>query len=287
MALRGRVGLRWAELCIRIQVRFRQEMDDLRSSRPCSWMLLRVQFIGDRVQPAARGARGKTSAAISSVAPMPHRGPATRFLRRVKQALSVASRWCLFSLTAVSAIWWMLAGSSNSTYRPTTQNEPAGVTVQIDSKFAHSQRTEEPSVVESTEVSLDFSSANKSSLLLKTISRKSSAESEGELWFRDAVGVEWRVARNVVQACFSPDGSRIAYSTVDDQLFVETVSGERLTNIQNAREPVWRSDGTELNFSAVLSNEYPDITQSASYNLNSGKITLPARDTTTSFPTLK
>lgn len=92
------------------------------------------------------------------------------------------------------------------------------------------------------------------------------------LWIRDSVGNERLIAKKVTEAKFSPDGNKIAYVTADNEVFVETLAGERLAEIPRASDPSWGVESTTLSFVATPSLEYPELQQQTIYDLNTASI---------------
>jgi hypothetical protein len=107
--------------------------------------------------------------------------------------------------------------------------------------------------------------------------QRAGASSGNALWFQDQKGHDRFIAENVVTAKFSPDGSKIAYVS-NGELFIETFDGERLAQIPRAFDPVWRADGSGINFSATASAEYPELLQAAVYDLKSGAVILQSNE---------
>jgi hypothetical protein len=128
----------------------------------------------------------------------------------------------------------------------------------------------------SSDLILDRSMIDEALLLSKkgTTSETSSERMQpcGELWLRDRRGEERLIARDVVSAKFSPDGSKIAYATAQHELLVETVEGESLARIARVIEPNWCDDGDTLSFLAIPSFDYPEIQHLTFYDLSTNRI---------------
>jgi hypothetical protein len=107
----------------------------------------------------------------------------------------------------------------------------------------------------------------------------SESEAGEDLWFQNAEGGERFIANDVVHARFSPDGNRIAYSTSDYEVFIETLSGERLVEIPHASDPTWRADSATVSFVAIPSADYPELQQLAVYDLKSGEVSESGNNT--------
>jgi hypothetical protein len=122
----------------------------------------------------------------------------------------------------------------------------------------------------------DHSPAGRDVLFSKVSSAGNSfqadALSRDDLWLRDGEGRERFIAREVASAKFSPDGSKIAYCTSSNELFIETLNGKRLAQIPRAGEPSWSSDGSSVNFSAIPSMDYPELMHLVVYNIDTGEV---------------
>jgi hypothetical protein len=92
-----------------------------------------------------------------------------------------------------------------------------------------------------------------------------------ELWFRDTRGGERCIASNVVRASFSPDGQKFAYSTSDDDLFIETVDGKQIARLARARDYTWSADSMAVTFLAIAAVDYPELEQIIVYEILSNQ----------------
>lgn len=77
----------------------------------------------------------------------------------------------------------------------------------------------------------------------------SDAPSGMDLILQDEDGTERVLAESVVRAKFSPDGSKVAYTTSDATLHVETLTGEKITKIDRAYDPDFRPDSAAVVYS--------------------------------------
>lgn len=80
-----------------------------------------------------------------------------------------------------------------------------------------------------------------------------------EMWLTDEAGHERLIHPSVRRACFSPDGSKIAFTTTDFDLHVETVAGEHVATLPRAYDPSWRQDGNEI--AVALASEGNELNQ--------------------------
>lgn len=96
-----------------------------------------------------------------------------------------------------------------------------------------------------------------------------------DLWVVDENGHERLVDPSVYRAKFSPDGSRIAYSTSDAALRVEDLQGNRTAEIDGGYDPNWSPDGKTVVFAKVppgRPNIMPGVLQLAVVDAQSGKV---------------
>ena len=97
-----------------------------------------------------------------------------------------------------------------------------------------------------------------------------------DLWVQDESGKERLVAENVYRARFSPDGTKIAYTTSDAVLHVEGIDGQKITEVQRVYEPNWNADGTKLVYASVPEDRpihYPEVLGLTTLDLATGKTT--------------
>ena len=86
----------------------------------------------------------------------------------------------------------------------------------------------------------------------------SDAPSGMDLWMQDEDGKERLVSDSVTRAKFSPDGSKIAYTTSDCVLHVENVQGgNALAKVDAVYGANWKPDGSEVVFSKVGDGQDP------------------------------
>ena len=96
-----------------------------------------------------------------------------------------------------------------------------------------------------------------------------------DLWFTDELGHEKFIARSAFRAKFSPDGSKIAYTSSDCVLHVIDLEGKELATTDRAYEPNWSQDGKLIVFEHVPEGreEYPaEAFQLARFFWQDGKI---------------
>ena len=99
--------------------------------------------------------------------------------------------------------------------------------------------------------------------------------SGSDLWLRDENGNERLISDSVYRAKFSPDGTKIAYTTSDAVLHVESVSGDKITDVKGAYDPDWKPDSSSVAFAKVpegLPDHMPGALKLAVVDVNSGKI---------------
>ena len=112
--------------------------------------------------------------------------------------------------------------------------------------------------------------------LSKNFRPDSDAPGGRDLWVQDESGNERRVAENVYRAKFSPDGTKIAYTTSDAVLHVEGVDGQKIIDVQRVYEPNWNADGTKLVYASVPDDRpinYPEVLGLTTLDLATGKTT--------------
>ena len=82
----------------------------------------------------------------------------------------------------------------------------------------------------------------------------------------------------VESIAWSPDGSKIAYSTSDSVLHIEDLQGGKLAEVQGAQGPIWRSNGSVVIFSKVPEGtdvrQLPATSHPASLDLVTRKVEL-------------
>ncbi len=99
--------------------------------------------------------------------------------------------------------------------------------------------------------------------------------SGSDLWLHDANGKDRLISESVYRAKFSPDGTKIAYTTSDAVLHVEDLAGGELLKIKGAYDPDWKSDSSSVAFAKVpegLPDHMPGALKVAIAEVNSGKI---------------
>jgi hypothetical protein len=72
-----------------------------------------------------------------------------------------------------------------------------------------------------------------------------------DLWVRDESGMERMISPSVVQAKFSPDGTKVAFATPEYNIHIEDLHGGKLAEVQGAYSPSWKPDGSAVIFSKV------------------------------------
>lgn len=103
----------------------------------------------------------------------------------------------------------------------------------------------------------------------------SDAAAGWDLWIQDENGKERLIAEDVYRAQFSPDGKKIAYTTADCVMHVESVAGDKVAKVERAYEPNWRSDSDALVFGQVpegRSLHMPEVLGLSVFDLTSGQI---------------
>ncbi|MDB6125520.1 MAG: lipoprotein [Pedosphaera sp.] len=103
----------------------------------------------------------------------------------------------------------------------------------------------------------------------------SDAPSGRDLWIQDETGHERLVDSSVYRAKFSPDGSKIAYTTTEATMRIEDLQGNKVAEVQGAYEPNWKPDGSSVIFSKVppgLPNNSPGAFQLATVDPATGKV---------------
>lgn len=117
-------------------------------------------------------------------------------------------------------------------------------------------------------------------LLSRALSKNFRPDSDSpggrDLWVQDESGNERRVAENVFRARFSPDGTKVAYTTSDAVLHVEGIDGQKITEVQRVYEPNWNADGTKLVYASVPEDRpinYPEVLGLTTLDLATGKTT--------------
>ncbi len=105
---------------------------------------------------------------------------------------------------------------------------------------------------------------------------RSDAPSGMDLWLQDEDGKERLLAESVTRAKFSPDGSKIAYTTSDCVLHVDNVQGgDSLAKVQGVYGANWRPDGSAVVFSKVGEGQdphQPGTRQLTALDLASGQV---------------
>ncbi len=92
-------------------------------------------------------------------------------------------------------------------------------------------------------------------LLSKALSKNFKPDSDApagqDLWIQDESGKERLLSDDVYRAKFSPDGTKIAYTTSDCVMHIEDLNGNKVGEIQRAYEPNWSPDGGAVVYAAV------------------------------------
>ena len=102
------------------------------------------------------------------------------------------------------------------------------------------------------------------------------AASGFDLWIMDEEGHERLVDSSVYRAKFSPDGSKLAYTTSEATLRVEDLQGNRSIDLNGAYDPNWSPDGSSVIFAKVppgRPNMLPGVLQLAVVDPATGKVT--------------
>ncbi len=103
----------------------------------------------------------------------------------------------------------------------------------------------------------------------------SDAASGMDLWFQDASGEERLIHGSVTRAKFSPDGSKVAFTTSDGDLHVEDVQGGKLAKVPGVYGPSWNPDGTAVIYSKVGDGQdvhRPGTRSVTSMNIMTGEV---------------
>ena len=103
----------------------------------------------------------------------------------------------------------------------------------------------------------------------------SDAPSGMDLWLQDESGNDRLVNESVTRAKFSPDGSKIAFTTRDGVLHVEDLGGDKLAEIAGVYGPSWKPDSTAVIFSKVGEGQdplRPGTRQLRALNIATGKV---------------
>jgi hypothetical protein len=177
-------------------------------------------------------------------------------------------RWMVFALLIVVSALVLREKGPRAVSPAARPVNPAGEKRLKTPRPAAAKGEEEPFVFDSAPAGLLYGHGSSES------GQANMNSSSNELWFRNANGKDRLIARNVVRAKFSPDGKKIAYSTSDYELRVETIEGEFLAELPRACDPAWRSDSSAITFSAMADPDYPELKQGATYQLDSGRVTL-------------
>lgn len=82
----------------------------------------------------------------------------------------------------------------------------------------------------------------------KNLIPDSDAPAGMDLWLRSADGTERLVAEGVYRAKFSPDGTKIAYTTENAELHVEGIAGDKLHTVAHSYDPSWSPDSSKVAF---------------------------------------
>lgn len=109
----------------------------------------------------------------------------------------------------------------------------------------------------------------------------SDSPSGREMWVTDEQGNERLVHKSVFRARFSPDGTKIAFTSSDCMLHVETLDGEKLSQVEKAFDPSWRADGKEILFVKVPAEVelWPaEVMNLATLDYSTGEVKLLTKD---------
>lgn len=170
----------------------------------------------------------------------------------------------LFLLLAVG-LWWMLRTepvSNGQTQVETKVKPPARFLVEhgrmsrTDRPTAASELTSK-STLTNIQYVFDSNKASGTNRFLvgtkwdENYREMSDSPSGREMWITDEFGNERLVHESVFRARFSPDGSKVAFTTSDCVLHVETLKGDQLASVEKAFDPYWRQDGKEILFVKV------------------------------------
>jgi WD40 repeat protein len=85
----------------------------------------------------------------------------------------------------------------------------------------------------------------------------SDAASGMDLWLQDESGEERLVNDSVYSAKFSPDGSKVAFTTSECVLHIEDLQGGKIAEYNGAYAPSWKPDGSTVIFSQVGEGQEP------------------------------
>lgn len=103
----------------------------------------------------------------------------------------------------------------------------------------------------------------------------SDAPSGKDLWIQDESGEERLINQSVYRAKFSPDGSKIAFTTSDCVLHIQDLQGNPLGQVPSVYFPSWKPDGSGVVFAQVPAGQdphRPGTRNLAAYDLASGQI---------------
>jgi Tol biopolymer transport system component len=103
----------------------------------------------------------------------------------------------------------------------------------------------------------------------------SDAPSGMDLWLQDASGNERLISKSVYRAKFSPDGSKIAFTTSDCILHVQDLEGGQLGEVAGVYGANWKPDGSAVVFSKVGEGQdvhRPGTRQLAALDLATGLV---------------
>lgn len=96
-----------------------------------------------------------------------------------------------------------------------------------------------------------------------------------DLWFQDESGNDRLINGSVTRAKFSPDGTKVAFTTSDSVLHVEDLNGTPLAEVAGVYGPSWKPDGRAVIFSKVGEGQdphRPGTRQLTALNVATGEI---------------
>lgn len=102
----------------------------------------------------------------------------------------------------------------------------------------------------------------------------SEAPSGMDLWVQDETGSDRLINDSVYRAKFSPDGTKVAFTTSDCVLHVENVQGGELAKVEGVYGANWKSDGSAVIFAKVgegLDPHQPGARQLTALDLVTGQ----------------
>jgi Tol biopolymer transport system component len=103
----------------------------------------------------------------------------------------------------------------------------------------------------------------------------SDAPSGMDLWLQDESGRDRLIDKSVTRAKFSPDGSKIAFTTSDCVLHIQNLQSDQLAEVPGVYGQSWRPDGSAVVFSKVGEGQdphRPGTRQLTALNLTTGQM---------------